>query len=322
MGKDLWTTNTFTYGNSSPGGLLEDRLRVGGWGDLYYALVQFNLANLPVGATSVQLCMYCFSNNGGSTTPMYLDRITQPWSGSDTLWADQPSAVQVGDSTVPAPSVGAWCVIDITDIYNGWVNGEYPNYGLRLRPVNNNNSFDFFYSSRYLTDPTLSPKLIVTGGTLVSGAPTFTTQPSSQTVATDGSASFTAAASGNPTPTYQWQVSIASGSTWTDLTDIAPYSGTTTGTLTITGASAAMNGYQYQCLVSNSIKVNVASEVATLLVNGAPAFTTQPSNETVTSGEGTSFAVAVSANPVPTYQWQVSTNSGSAWSNLTDTGPL
>ena len=151
--------------------------------------------------------------------------------------------------------------------------------------------------------------------------PSFTAQPTGQTVTAGGNTSFTAAASGTPTPTYHWQVSTNGGSTWTNLADTAPYSGTATGTLTITAATAAMNGYHYLCLASNSVQSNVASNAALLTVNAPPAFTTQPNGQTVTAGGNTSFTAAASGTPAPTYQWQVSTNGGNTWTNLTNTAP-
>jgi hypothetical protein len=110
-------------------------------------------------------------------------------------------------------------------------------------------------------------------------------QPISQTILAGGTAALSIAASGTPTPTYQWQVSTNGGSTWTSLTDTAPYSGTTAGTLTIAGATTAINGYQYKCLASNLVQSNVASNAATLTVNKAtpvinwttPAAITYPS---------------------------------------------
>ena len=56
--------------------------------------------------------------------------------------------------------------------------------------------------------------------------PSVTSQPQSLTVNEGQSASFTAAASGNPTPGVQWQVSTDGGNTWSnDTTD----SGASTG---------------------------------------------------------------------------------------------
>jgi hypothetical protein len=46
-----------------------------------------------------------------------------------------------------------------------------------------------------------------------------------------------------------------------------------------------------------------------------------PSSRTATAGESVSFTVLATGTPDPTYQWQVSTNGGSSWANLTDGAP-
>jgi alpha-tubulin suppressor-like RCC1 family protein len=102
-----------------------------------------------------------------------------------------------------------------------------------------------------------------------SAPPSFSTQPASQAVTVGGAASFTAAADGTPMPTLQWQVSADGGSSWTNLADTAPYSGTATKTLTITGAAIALNGYQYRCLASNGVNPDAVSNAATLTVVSA-----------------------------------------------------
>ena len=172
--KDIWTTSTYSYapGDSFPGGgLNEYQLRVGGWYDLYYALLQFDLTDLPTNATSAVLYLYCFSQSGGGT-PLYLDRITQSWdwrtqgTGRDyerLWWADKPTTSLWNVSQLPTPSVGQWYAVDITTLYNAWQSGTYPNYGLQFRPVlNNNNNFNNFYSSDYAGDSALRPKLVIT----------------------------------------------------------------------------------------------------------------------------------------------------------------
>ena len=61
-------------------------------------------------------------------------------------------------------------------------------------------------------------------------APKLTSSPASKTVTAGESATFTAAASGVPAPTVQWQVSTNAGVTFAnDTTD----AGNTTGTLTV-----------------------------------------------------------------------------------------
>jgi YD repeat-containing protein len=172
-GKDIWTTSTYSYAScSSPGpggGLDNPYLRVGGWGDSYYSLLQFDLSTLPAKATSAVLYLYCY-NLSGNGTQLYFDRITGSWdwktSGSgcdrDRLWwADKPAAVQLFETPLATPALGQWYAVDITTLYNDWKNGTYPNYGVQLRPVSISNNFDEFYSSDYVEDPTLRPKLVV-----------------------------------------------------------------------------------------------------------------------------------------------------------------
>ena len=65
-----------------------------------------------------------------------------------------------------------------------------------------------------------------------------TTQPISTIVCDGGTTSFTVAGSG-PGIIYQWQVNTGSG--FVNVPAAAPYSGTTSATLTITGATTAMN---------------------------------------------------------------------------------
>jgi immunoglobulin I-set domain protein len=54
---------------------------------------------------------------------------------------------------------------------------------------------------------------------------------------------------------------------------------------------------------------------------GVPAITTQPTSQTVAAGQNAAFTVAASGAPAPAYQWQVSTNGGASFTNLTDAAP-
>ncbi|HWA26628.1 MAG TPA: FG-GAP-like repeat-containing protein [Lacunisphaera sp.] len=93
-------------------------------------------------------------------------------------------------------------------------------------------------------------------------APTVTTQPASQTANSGSAVTFTTAATGSPT--YQWQTST--GSIWQDIPEGAPYSGTTTTTLTIAGwAISTLNGVQFRCVVANAAGSS-SSAAATLTV--------------------------------------------------------
>ncbi len=82
-------------------------------------------------------------------------------------------------------------------------------------------------------------------------APEIFTQPVSQAVNAGLATSFTVAASGVPTPAYQWQVSTDGGNTWANVTEDSLYNGTATATLTVNASTTTQLGYQYQALITN-----------------------------------------------------------------------
>jgi len=164
------------------------------------------------------------------------------------------------------------------------------------------------------------------GGNLSSQSqPTVTLEPSSQTTSIAGSASFVSAASGDPVPTVQWQVSTDGGGSFSNLSngaqgDGSMVGGATTGTLTISNTQADQNGVQYRALFSNPAG-SVPSDIATLTVtqpcNSVPTVTTQPVGQSISPG-GTADFTSAATGCTPTVQWQVSSNSGSTWSNLSN----
>jgi len=92
--------------------------------------------------------------------------------------------------------------------------------------------------------------------------PTITTQPANQTVTAGQTATFTAAATGSPTPTVQWQVSTDGGVTF------SPVSGVTSATLSFTTA-LSQNNNRYRAVFTNSAG-SATTTVATLTVNAGP----------------------------------------------------
>src|SRR2546425_1315300 len=132
-------------------------------------------------------------------------------------------------------------------------------------------------------------------------APTITTQPGNQTVTAGQTATFTAVATGSPTPTVQWQVSTDGGATFNNVSGAT----STSTTLSFTTASS-QNGYQYRAVFTNSAGM-ATTVAATLTVNSPtpPAITTQPVNQTVNAGQTATFTAAVTGSPTPTVQWQV-----------------
>lgn len=149
---------------------------------------------------------------------------------------------------------------------------------------------------------------------VVLGCLNFSSQPSNSTICAGANSSFTAAA--NFADNYQWQVNTGTG--FTNVPNSAPYSGGTSSTLTITGATAAMNGYQYKVIASGSCGTSTSSNTATLNINSAPAITLNPiNNSPICSGGNVSFSV--SASNATQYQWQV--DQGSGFSNISNNAP-
>ncbi|RYE22693.1 MAG: T9SS type A sorting domain-containing protein [Sphingobacteriales bacterium] len=134
------------------------------------------------------------------------------------------------------------------------------------------------------------------------------TQPANSIVCAGANATFTVTATGT-SPSYQWQVST-DGSTWNNIT------GATTSTLTITGATQGMNNNRYRVVISNACPSNITSASATLTVSTPAAITTQPANVTACTGGPANFLVTATGSGL-TYQWQVSTDGGTNYTNIT-----
>lgn len=101
-------------------------------------------------------------------------------------------------------------------------------------------------------------------------APNINTQPSSTTVASPTAATFTINAS-NSTG-YQWQ--WYNGTVWVDLTNVAPYSGVTSTTLTISPTNVSYNDYEFRCVVKASTPCgDIISNSAILTVTQGPCLT-------------------------------------------------
>ncbi|MBJ7452334.1 MAG: immunoglobulin domain-containing protein [Blastococcus sp.] len=114
-------------------------------------------------------------------------------------------------------------------------------------------------------------------------APQITTQPAPQSVTAGGTATFTAAASGSPAPTVQWQVSEDAGATFTDI------SGATSPTLTMGGVTISKNQSRYRAVFTNTLS-SATTSAAILTVTatgGAPANDAFAAAQVITGNTGT-----------------------------------
>ena len=141
--------------------------------------------------------------------------------------------------------------------------------------------------------------------------PVVTTQPANQVANAGDTVTFTAAASGSPAPTVQWQLSTDGGASFSDI------SGATSTTLTLTNVNSSLNNNQYRAVFSVSVNASVVgtatTNAAALNIITAPSVTTQPTNQTAGTGTTATFTAAASGVPAPTVQWYVNANNGAGY---------
>ena len=108
------------------------------------------------------------------------------------------------------------------------------------------------YRYRCIVSGTCTPAATSSAAVLTVYTPiSITTAPANAVICATGTTSFSIAAAGT-SPTYQWQESTNGGGTWNNITNGGIYSGATTTTLTLTGVTAGMNGYQYRVAVTGT----------------------------------------------------------------------
>jgi autotransporter-associated beta strand protein len=123
-------------------------------------------------------------------------------------------------------------------------------------------------------------------------------------------ANFSLTGSGS-SPTYQWEVSPDNGANWTP---VSSGTGGTSASYTTAATTPAENGYQYRGIVNVACdSSSVTSAVATLTVNCSTAgISSDPASASVFAGQTVNFSLTASGSS-PTYQWEVSTDSGANW---------
>jgi hypothetical protein len=151
-------------------------------------------------------------------------------------------------------------------------------------------------------------------------SPVITRHPNDVVIsAINQDARFIVEASGNPNPSYQWQISTDGGSSWNNV-DESVWMGAKTNEVATYSLTNAMNGRKFRCLVSNSLGT-VSSNVATLIVAipAAPVITQQTPNETIdiVTEQSVIFTIVATGSAL-TYQWQTSPN-GKVWTNVGST---
>jgi hypothetical protein len=147
----------------------------------------------------------------------------------------------------------------------------------------------------------------------VLNTPVITSQPSSVTLCTGSSNTFTANATGTNI-SYQWQVSTNGGTSYSNI------AGATSSTLAVNNLTASMNANLYRLVVSGTCAPNAVSNAALLTVISPVTIAQNAVSSTICETGNVSFTATGNSSVAVIYQWQVSTDGGVSWNNVVDNG--
>jgi Metallo-peptidase family M12B Reprolysin-like len=142
----------------------------------------------------------------------------------------------------------------------------------------------------------------------VNTAPAISAHPQDITLCVGSNHTFSVTATGTAL-TYQWQSATNCSGPWNNI------GGATSSTLNVTASTTT----SYRVIVSGGCTPAATSNCATLTVVTSVTITGQPSNSSVCEGGSTSFSASGSGTGL-IYQWQLSTDGGSNYSNISNGG--
>lgn len=185
QGQDTWISNsgaTLNYGGSTD-------LNIGNQSagsDNRRSLLKFDLSAIPVGSTinSATMSLYQHAQQDATTPQLGVYYTTRSWTegtGNGTATTDGATwnsyngtsnwTTAGGDfngtaqATATAPnSTNAWVDFSITGLAQSWVSGTFANEGMFVKKSGENpavSDYKTFYSSDYLGDSSLRPKLVI-----------------------------------------------------------------------------------------------------------------------------------------------------------------
>ncbi len=286
----VWTIQTA----SPPGGAGAQYQQIANTSSTGGGGVRQNITSCTVGATYSVAGWFRGNSTNSTVTVKVSPTVSTNWSTATNLYPAQT----VSGSTWTTFS---GTIVATSTSMTLWLDGRTGSTG-----QNNTACFD---------------AVVVTCEEMPAGQPpTITLQPSAQNVCASANASFTVAATGTGTLTYQWQtnsVNISNGS---------HYSGCTATTLWVTNISSS-DAVNYRCVVTDQNGSTTSSNAA-LTLKTATGFTQQPAATNICTGGTTTFSVVAVGDGTITYQWQKnSTNisngghySGVTTATLTITG--
>ncbi|MFC1742153.1 DNRLRE domain-containing protein, partial [Nanoarchaeota archaeon] len=130
-------------------------------------MITWNLSSIPPGATVTNAVMELYKYAGsGSDIPLEIMRINESWNETAVTWNTRPDNDTLSYNSTLVTGLLQWYAWNITTLVAEWHNGTYPNYGLYVKASIENagtaNNLKRFYSSDYVADPLLRPRINIT----------------------------------------------------------------------------------------------------------------------------------------------------------------
>jgi gliding motility-associated-like protein len=318
--------STATIGLTASGSGLtyqwQQKIGSGSWtslvdGGVYSGSLTTALTLTGVTAAMNNYSYQCIVNSScGGTVTSSVAVLTVVAAISNTITADQTVCSGLNAAYITGPNSGSYT-------YQWQASTVSPTSGFATASGTNN---IYYYNPNPVSATTYYRRLVSNTGcsstsntvtVTVNSAITISTQPANQAICAGGTAVFSVNVTGPATLNYQWYE--YNGSAWNALSDGGIYSGSATTTLTLTGATAAMNNYRYYVRIGSSgcTASTLNSNSAGLTTNNAPTITANSPSVTTCSGASANFSVTATGIGL-TYQWQA--NTGSGWNNLSNFG--
>ncbi|PZR28500.1 MAG: hypothetical protein DI535_06360 [Citrobacter freundii] len=139
--------------------------------------------------------------------------------------------------------------------------------------------------------------------------PAISAQP--QSVSTCIGSNTTLSVTASNVVSYQWQLSTNGGTSYSAAPGV-----NNAATYTVSAPGIDMNGYRYRVQVNGTCSQSITSTAAVLTVIAPVTISTQPSNVTICETGNVTFTTAGTSTIPVIYQWQVSTNGGTSFTNV------
>jgi subtilisin-like proprotein convertase family protein len=270
------------------------------------------------GTVSGKFAFRYFLTNGGNvpgTTSNFfgIDRVQYGTPATGINCANNVNNIKVDITGGVSPYKVVYSDGTTNTIYNGYTSGASINVAPAVTTT---------YTIVSVTGANGCVGLGNSGAATITVTPTasITTQPANRTICVGANTTFVVVPNTTNGTTYLWEVNPGTG-VWAPATG-GVYSGGTTATLTITGAPVTMLGYTYRVTVNGFCGGVSTSTPATLTVVTPAGGTATLVNATTCANGSTTLTLGgtLTGGPGFTYQYQVSTDGGTTFANVTNGG--